>query len=201
MNSLLPVSIVLSFVMSTASAGDIAALAEDCNGCHGANGVSEWHDVPTIAGLPQFSHADALYLYRDRERPCEHSAYRQGDLTRAESNMCDVVADLDDDTIEALATHYTAFPFVAATQDFDPDLAAAGEAVHDKHCSRCHSAGGSDPDDEASILAGQWMGYLRASFEQYAAGTRWQDDKMREKMAQIDDDDIEALVHYYGSQQ
>ena len=177
------------------------AMIEDCNACHGDDGVSQWDDVPSIAGLPQFSHADALYLYRDGERPCVDSDYRQGDTSKAATNMCDVVADMDDDAIEGIADHYAALPFVAAEQDFDANRAAAGEAIHDSECDRCHSDGGANPDDEASILAGQWMGYMRASFDQYASGERWQDEKMAEKMENLSADDVEALVHYYASQQ
>ena len=184
-----------------ANAGDLDAMIEDCNGCHGDDGVSQWDDVPTIAGLPQFSHADALYLYRDGERPCVDSDYRQGDTSKAATNMCDVVADMDDDSIEAIADHYAELPFVAAAQEFDADLAAAGQAIHEDECDRCHSDGGANPDDEASILAGQWMGYMRASFEQYASGERWQDEKMAEKMEDLSDEDVEALLHYYASQQ
>ena len=182
-------------------ADDMDAMIEDCNGCHGDDGVSQWDDVPSIAGLPQFSHADALYLYRDGERPCVDSDYRQGDTSKAATNMCDVVADMDDDAIEAIADHYAALPWVAAEQDFDADLAAAGQAIHESECDRCHSDAGANPDDEASILAGQWMGYMRASFEQYASGERWQDEKMAEKMEDLSDDDVEALLHYYASQQ
>lgn len=182
-------------------ADDMDAMIGDCNGCHGDDGVSQWDDVPSIAGLPQFSHADALYLYRDGERPCVDSDYRQGDTSKAATNMCDVVADMDDDAIEAIADHYAALPWVSAEQDFDADLAAAGQAIHEDECDRCHSDGGANPDDEASILAGQWMGYMRASFEQYASGERWQDEKMAEKMEDLSDDDVEALLHYYASQQ
>ena len=45
------------------------------------------------------------------------------------------------------------------------------------------------------------MGYLRTSFEQYAAGERPQDTKMQEKMDPLSADDVEALLHYYASQQ
>ena len=197
---LLAAGLAAIFAVS-AHAGDLDAVISDCNGCHGDGGVSQWDDVPTIAGLPQFSHADALYLYRDGERPCVDSDYRQGDTSKAATNMCDVVADMDDDTIEAIDEHYGEFEFVPAEQEFDVDLAAAGQAIHEAECDRCHSDGGANPDDEASILAGQWMGYLRASFEQYASGERWQDEKMAEKVAELSADDIEALVHYYGSLQ
>ncbi len=195
------VAACLALFAVAAQADDMAAMIEDCNGCHGDDGVSQWDDMPSIAGIPQFSHAEALYLYRDGERPCIDSDYRQGDTSKAATNMCDIVADMDDDTIEAIADHYAELPWVSAAQEFDADLAAAGQAIHESECDRCHSDGGANPDDEASILAGQWMGYMRASFDQYASGERWQDEKMAEKMEDLSDDDVEALLHYYASQQ
>jgi sulfide dehydrogenase cytochrome subunit len=115
--------------------------------------------------------------------------------------MCDVLADFSDDAIDEIAAHYAALPFVAAKQEFDADLAAAGKAVHDEQCDRCHSEGGSNPDDEASILAGQWMGYMKATFAEYASGDREQPKKMEEKLSALSDDDVKALLHYYASQQ
>ena len=88
-----------------------------------------------------------------------------------------------------------------AKQPFDAALAEAGKTVHDSNCSRCHSDGGSSPDDEAGILAGQWAGYLRASFADYASGDRDQPDRMREALESLSENDIEALVNYYASQQ
>ena len=88
-----------------------------------------------------------------------------------------------------------------AKQDFDADLAAAGEALHNEHCDRCHSDAGMNPEDEASMLGGQQMGYLRNAFGQYADGSREQPSKMKEKLDALSADDIEALVNFYGSQQ
>lgn len=184
-----------------AFAGGLEAQIENCNGCHGDNGVSQWSDVPTIAGIDAFVHSEALYIYRDEGRPCAESKYRQGDTEREPTSMCAVASDLDDETIETLAGHYAALPFVPAKQDFDPALAAAGEAVHERDCARCHSDGGANPDDEASILAGQWMDYLRVTFAQYAAGEREQLDKMKDKMDPLSEADVEALLHFYASQQ
>ena len=56
-------------------------------------------------------------------------------------------------------------------------------------------------DDEASILGGQWAGYLRDTFAEYRSGEREQPKKMAEKLDPLSDADIEALVHYYASQQ
>ncbi len=195
------VTVLLAGLGATPAAADLSAVVEDCNGCHGDDGVSQWSDVPTIAGISEFVHADALYIYRDEARPCAESEYRQGDTSRPATTMCAVVADMDDATIDEVAAHYAELPFVAAQQEFDAGLADAGKAVHEAQCDRCHSDGGANPDDDAGILAGQWMGYLKTTFEQYAAGEREQPKKMQEKMDALSDADVTALLHYYASQQ
>lgn len=194
------ISVALGLFASAAFSQD-AAVIENCNGCHGDDGVSQWSDVPTIAGMPEYVHADALFFFRDNERPCSESDYKQGDTSRPATTMCQVVADLDDAALEDLALHYFELPFVAAQQEFDAGLAAAGKAVHDEACDKCHSDGGANPDDEAGILAGQWMGYLKNTFADYASGDREQDKKMKEKMDALSDADTTALIHYYASQQ
>jgi sulfide dehydrogenase cytochrome subunit len=177
------ISLTLGLFASAAAVADLGAIVENCNGCHGDDGVSQWTDVPTIAGVPEFVHSDALYLFRDEARPCSESEFKQGDTSRAATTMCAVVADLDDDAIDEIAA------------------AAAGKAVHDEACDRCHSEGGSNPEDEAGILSGQPMGYLEATFAEYASGDREQPKKMEEKLSALSADDVKALVHYYASQQ
>ena len=178
---------------------DIDALMADCNGCHGDGGVSQWTDMPSIAGIPEFVLADALYIYQDEARPCADSEYRQGDTSRAATNMCAVAAGLSEDDIDALAAAYAEMGWTKAKQDFDAGLAEAGKAVHDAECDRCHSEAGTNPEDEASMLGGQQMGYLRNIFAQYRDDSREQPSKMKEKIDALSDDDVEALVHYYGS--
>ncbi|MGI9262538.1 MAG: hypothetical protein ACR2QR_10910, partial [Woeseiaceae bacterium] len=69
---------ILTLGFPALAAADVDALIQDCNGCHGDNGVSQWSDVPTIAGLAEFVHVDALFIYQDEARPCAESEYRQG---------------------------------------------------------------------------------------------------------------------------
>lgn len=192
---------VLLLTARTGIAGDVESLMQGCNDCHGDNGVSQSTDVPTIAGLAEFVHADALYVYRDKERPCADSAYRQGDTSRSATNMCAIAEQLSDDDIDALAAAYAELPYVRAKQDFDAALAATGKAIHEKSCDRCHSDGGTDPEDEAGMLGGQMLGYLRTTFAEYAAEERYQPEKMQEAMSQLSADDVEALLHYYASVQ
>ena len=202
MKRLISIAISLTLgLFASAAMADLDAVVENCNGCHGDGGVSQWTDVPTIAGIPEFVHADALYIFRDEARPCTETKYKQGDTSRPATTMCAVTADLSDDMIDELAAYYAEKPFVAAKQDFDAALAEAGKAVHEAECDRCHSEGGSNPEDEASILAGQQMGYLNDTFAEYMSGEREQPKKMEEKLSALGEDDIKALVHYYASQQ
>ena len=193
-------SVLMLGIPALASA-DVDALMQNCNGCHGDDGVSQWSDVPTIAGLAEFVHVDALFIYQDEARPCAESEYRQGDTSRAATSMCAVAADLSEDDIEALAAAYAAFPYVKATQDFDAAKAGAGKALHEAKCDRCHSDEGTNPDDEAGMLGGQQMGYLRDMFAAYMDGSREQPGKMKQVLDAMSADDIEALVNYYGSVQ
>jgi sulfide dehydrogenase cytochrome subunit len=194
-------SLALGMFASICAADDLASIIENCNGCHGDDGVSQWTEVPTIAGIDAFSHADALFFFRDDERPCAESKYRQGDTSRPPTTMCEVTADLSDEDIEALGDSYAELPFVAAVQEFDAALAASGAAIHKEACDRCHSEGGSNVEDEAGILSGQWMGYMENAFADYASGEREQDKKMKETMEELSADDVKALIHYYASQQ
>lgn len=193
-------SVLMAGVPAIASA-DVDALMQGCNDCHGNNGVSQWSDIPTIAGLAEFVHVDALYIYQDEARPCAESKYRQGDTSRAATTMCAIAAELSEDDIDALAAAYAELPYVKATQDFDAALAATGKALHDQKCDKCHSEEGTNPDDEAGMLGGQQMGYLRDTFAAYADGSREQPGKMKEALDAMSADEIEALVHYYGSVQ
>jgi sulfide dehydrogenase cytochrome subunit len=189
-----------SLTVSVAGA-DVASIAENCDGCHGSDGVSQWSDMPTIAGLSMVTIEDNMFAYADEARPCAESEYRQGDTSRAATTMCAVAAELGEDDITAIAEYYEGKSFVAAKQEFDAALAEQGKAVHESACNKCHTAGGSDPADDAGILAGQWMGYMKTSFAQFASGERTQPKSMKTKMDDLSEADVEALVHFYASQQ
>ena len=179
---------------------DTAAQAKDCEGCHGNNGVSEWSDVPTIAGISAGVHGDYLLSYKDKSRPCTKSKYRQGDTKRSETDMCTVAAKLSEADIDALAAYFAAKPFKAAKQTVDAAKAAAGKTIHARDCEKCHEGNGRKADADASILAGQWMPYLTTEMNAFVAGTRPQPKKMAEKMKALKAADIDALVHFYASQ-
>lgn len=183
--------LLLAMTAAAQPPAEIAGQIEQCEGCHGAAGISTDPTVPTIAGIPMYVHADYLAAYKDGARNCaeEHAA------------MCTLAAGLDDGLMELFGEYYGGLPFKPAAQEFEPDRATAGKLIHEERCARCHTDGGSNPDDEASILAGQWIPYLRASLQAFVAGEREQPAKMKVKTETLTEEECEALLHYYASQQ
>ena len=195
-----------TLLLAAAAAGqstsdDIASVLSACNACHGPDGISELTDVPTIAGLSVLVLWNAFYDYREGDRPCSSAPNPPEHPGAPGMDMCVSAHGLAEEDIVGVAEHYAALPFVAATQQTDPGMTAQGKAIHDRDCEICHSQGGANPDDDASILAGQQMGYLRHVMIEYQAGDRPQPRAMEVQMSAMGATDIEALTHYYGSQQ
>ena len=198
--SLLCVCTLLSgTAIFNASAADIASLTSTCEECHGKDGVSQEPKIPTIGGYSAVYISDSLAAYADKSRPCEDVKYPAGTHKGETTNMCQVAEKLSKEEVGLIADHYASKPFVRAKQAFDPELAKLGKGIHALNCKKCHENGGSSPDDDAGILAGQWMPYLEEQFEEYTSGKRPMPEKMKPKMEKLSEDDIKALVQYYGS--
>lgn len=188
--------ILAAFVITgatTAVAQDAPGKAKMCGSCHGSDGMSKKDVIPSIAGISDIAHEDYLYAFREEARACTDAK------TKA---MCaNIKKKLSDEEIQGLAAYYSAMTFMPAAQEFDAAKAAAGQALHDERCAKCHSDGGGNPGDDASILAGQWMPYLQRSLTQFVSGEREQPEAMQKKVSTLTEAEVEALVHYYGSQQ
>ncbi len=187
------------FSTTNTLAADAAKLAEDCASCHGKDGVSMEPNIPTIAGYSAPYLGDSLVAYKNKERPCPDVKYASGEKKGQSTNMCEVAKALSDQDAEALGKHFAGKKFVRAKQTFDAAKAKQGEKLHSVNCSKCHDNGGSSADDDAGILAGQWMPYLKHTFDEYMSGKRPQPAKMKEKTEKLSKEDIDALIHYYGS--
>ena len=180
------------FVMLPGIAGAEPALTTGCQDCHGVDGLAtENLDAPVIAGMPAAHIEEAIYAYRDGARQC-----------RCEPLMCETVLHTSDERIADLAEHYAAQPRSSSKEAFDSDLAAKGKQIHAELCVQCHVKPDDPGVDEALgiPLHGQRSVYLRYALESYMDGRRENLlEAMEEKLAQIDSDDIEALVNYYAS--
>lgn len=188
-------------VLHDARAADVAALTAQCEDCHGKDGASTEAKIPTIGGMSAFYISDSLAAYRDKTRPCEDVKYPAGAHKGETANMCDLAGKLSEKDAETIADHYAGKPFVRAKQAFDAELAKHGKGIHDLHCVKCHEDGGSSPDDDAGILAGQWMPYLEQQFADFRSGERPMTKKMKPKIEKLTDEDVKALINFYGSEQ
>lgn len=187
----------LAFALPAFTAGADTACAD----CHGKDGASTESDVPTIGGVSEQYLLDSMAAYREGKRPCPETAWRAGDKKRPKTDMCKIAQKISVDETAKVAKDLAGKPFVRAKQKFDAAKAAAGKKVHDAQCEKCHSEGGSVAEDEAGILAGQWMPYMKETFAQYMKGARPQPEKMKVKFNALKPEEQEALLHYYASQQ
>jgi sulfide dehydrogenase cytochrome subunit len=186
--------------VSIALADDFAELTAQCDSCHGPQGVSSESDMPSIGGQSADYIAGSMRDYQLWGRPCIKSTYRRGDTTRPKTDMCKIAGGLSDEDIEALSAHYSSLPFVAARQEFDPERAAAGAALHEKHCDSCHEQGGKVAG-RGPIIAGQWTLYLKSALKFVPTGEHLVPPMMERTVANFSAEEIDALMNFYASQQ
>ena len=191
---------VFAFALTgSAWAADVSAVLEDCAGCHGKDGASTESDIPIIGGYSAKYLTDSLANYKNKARPCPKVKYRSGPHKGQETDMCTVAGKLADIDVKAIADYLATKPFVRAKQTADATKAARGKQLQEAHCKKCHEDGGSSADDDAGILAGQWMPYVRHTFEEFTSGQRPIPKKMKPKFQELSKEDIDALVNYFGS--
>ncbi len=166
-------------------------LAVTCAGCHGPNGASGGPATPTISGFNPEYFMEVMEGFASGEVPS--------------TIMGRIAKGYSKDEIKKMADYYAKLPFVPAKQNFDPALAKKGAKLHQKYCEKCHSEGGKKPEEDSGILAGQWIPYLHFTMEDFIKGDREMTKKMKKKvkklLAKEGDKGIQALMHYWASQQ
>ena len=180
-------------------AADVSVVLEDCASCHGKDGASTESDIPVIGGYSAKYLTDSLANYKNKARPCPEVKYRSGPHKGQPADMCTIAGKLADIDVKAISEYLASKPFVRAKQTADAAKAAKGKQIQEAHCKKCHEDGGSSADDDAGILAGQWMPYLRHTFEEFTSGKRPIPKKMKPKFDEINAEDVDALVNYFGS--
>lgn len=180
----------LLFAATTAIAAEpgmasARTLAGTCAACHGTNGVSVGPSTPTLAGI------NAEYFVEVMQ------GFKSG--TRHATVMNRIAKGYTDEEIKAMGTFFAGKKYVAHAQKADAAKVAKGKAVHKSNCEKCHEDGGRASED-GGILAGQWMPYLRYTMADFTSGQSEMPKKMKAKVEKLKPADVEALIHYYGSQ-
>lgn len=184
--------VLAALLLATGIASAAPPIVAACKACHDVDGSGVGKpNVPIIAGIPPVHIEQALYAYKDGARQC-----------RAVPAMCNTVALLSDEDIVELAAYYGKLPRYSHAATFSEDLAMKGQEIHARLCARCHVP--PDDPDVADVpgypLHGQRADYLHYALESYFNGTRENLlDEMKEKIDQLETEDVVALVHYYIS--
>lgn len=185
---------------TVASAGGTAQLVESCFACHGTNGNNAEKDVPNIASYSAFYLTGSLKKFKEKIRPCVETEIRSGDKKGSKTDMCQIAAGLSDSDIAQLGDYFAAQTFVPAPQTFDAELANKGKVIQEKKCSTCHDKDGGLPGDNAGILAGQKLDYLRQQVKFFKEGKRPMHKRMKPKLEALDESEVEAVVNFFASQ-
>jgi len=185
---------------SVASAAGGDKLVESCFACHGTNGNNTETDVPNIASYSEEYLTGSLKKFKDKARPCVETEIRSGNMKGTKTDMCQIAAGLSDSDVKQLGEYFVAQTFVSMPQPFDAELAKKGKAAHDSKCNTCHDKNGGLPGDNAGILAGQKMDYLRQQIKVFKEGKRPIHKRMKPKLEALDESELEAVVHFFASQ-
>lgn len=162
-----------------------AMLGSHCTGCHGTNGVSAGPASPTIAGISEEFFIETMTAFKAGKR---HSTV-MGRLAKGYT----------DDEIKVMAKYFVGKKYQGRVQKTDPAKVAKGKNLHKKNCEKCHEEGGRVSED-GGILAGQWMTYLTYQMEDFTSGKTKMPEKMEKKVKPLSAADIDAIIHFYGSQ-
>jgi sulfide dehydrogenase cytochrome subunit len=170
-----------------AAAPTASMLANTCAGCHGTDGASMGPATPSIAGLSETYFTDTMKAFKSGER---HSTV-----------MGRIAKGYSDEEIELMAGYFAEQPIAKTAQKLDPAKVTQGAELYADNCGKCHDENGALADDDAGILASQWLPYLQYSLEDMRAGTREIPKKMKKKVEGLSDDELDALLQYFASQQ
>ena len=170
---------VLVAVAGPAQAEPTAAMmANTCAGCHGTDGKSVGPASPNLAGISEAYFIESMEGFKSGERPA--------------TIMDRIAKGYTEKQVESMASVFAALPVYKAKQTTE---------IYEKSCSKCHDEGGALPDDDSGILAGQWLPWLQYSMEDYLAEHREMPKKMKKQVKKLDDAQLQAVLHYFASQQ
>jgi sulfide dehydrogenase cytochrome subunit len=182
---------VMHGAIAVAQTPSAEMLANTCAGCHGTNGSSVGPASPTIAGLSVYYFIETMQAFKTAQRPS--------------TIMTRIAKGYTDEEIELMAGFFSRQSINRQAQATDAAKAEFGRRLHKKYCEKCHEKSGGSAEDDAGILAGQWLPYLQFTLQDFTGGERPMDKKMKERvdklLKQQGEAGVEALLQFYASQQ
>ncbi len=203
----------ISFISPAAAGGANAEMLSDtCLGCHGPGGVSAGPATPTISGMSELYIIGAMLAYKYDNDEDKIDEIIEADMDfedveffeRTSTVMNRIAKGYSEEEIKVISAHFAGLPFEGADQPANADQAKSGAKLHEAHCEKCHENGGSSADDDAGVLAGQWVPYLEYTMADFASGDRKMPKKMKKQMeeahASSGDDAMRDLIQFYANQ-
>jgi len=126
-------------------------------------------------------------------------AFKSGE--RPGTVMDRIAKGYSEEEFKLMASVFAKQPIAKTSQKTDAAKVAAGAELFGKNCEKCHDKNGGLADDDSGILASQWLPYLQYSMEDFKAGSREMAKKMKKKVDKLSDDELEALLQFFASQQ
>jgi len=177
--------VLLALLLLGAAPAAAEPLAEPCAACHGARGVSDIPEIPSLAGQPADYLILQMILFREQ--------------IRVVPAMAGQVQNRSDDALARIAAFYAALPPVAPPDrgTRDAALMARGAALSGRmQCGSCHLPDYSGRAN-APRLSAQREDYLVHALRDYRDNTRiGTDTQMNGLMYGVSDADIAALAHH-----
>ena len=177
-----------SAAAETSASAAVPAKLEACTLCHGAAGVSQLPETPSLAGQPNGFLQWQLVFFRSG--------------ARKSAVMQTMAAGLTDDDIRGLAGHFAAQepPKPGANGAADPAMYGVGQRLAQQNrCASCHK------DDYAGAqatarTANQREDYLLKALRDFKAGVRTGGGvaAMGDAVYRLGDDELRALAHFLG---
>ena len=162
-------------------------LADTCAGCHGTDGASTGPATPSIAGMSEEYMVESMEAFKSGERP--------GTV------MGRIAKGYSEPEFRLMGSYFAKQPVTVTSQKLDAAKVKAGDKLFVKNCEKCHDQKGGLADDDSGILASQWLPYLQYSMEDFKAGKREMVKKMKKKVDKLSDEELEALLQFFASQQ
>jgi sulfide dehydrogenase cytochrome subunit len=172
-------------VLSCSVSVRAGVLEDNCNGCHGPDGISHASDVPSIAGLNfRYFYATMQAFKKDRRRSTIMGRIAKGYKTGQ---------------IQGMALYFGRQAWTGNLVAAEPESWRRGQELHREYCEKCHKDEGRFQDKDTPPLAGQGKGYLLTQMHDYrtAATIMPQPPLMQERLEKLADDDLKALSEFY----
>jgi cytochrome c553 len=184
MRKIITAAFALTLIAFSANAETIEQRAAVCFACHGALGVSETENTPSLAAQQAPYGLIQLFMFREKLRSFEP--------------MNEIAKALTDDDLRAFSDYIATLPKPAPPADAgDPARMQRAQALAQQHrCNSCHNPDFSGKENVPRI-ANQREDYLAKTLAEYKDNSRHgYDGSMADVMGPVTPEQIADLAYY-----